>query len=210
VRTLLHLVHGAIIGAGALAVLALLVPGKWRQRRSLTDLKTAAATGSLVELAERRAAAAFSGPPAPASRQPGRALLVTAALASVVAAVVHGAVGPQHFAEGLRFGLFFVFLCAAQLSLAYSIIRRPSAALVAANALINAGTVLLWLLTRTVGLPFGLAEVESVGLLDVIATGAELVIIASCAAWLLTCHAPHRNAPPLGRARASAPTGRAG
>jgi hypothetical protein len=44
----------------------------------------------------------------------------------------------------------------------------------------NLGMVALWTLTRTIGLPFHLAEVEGVGVVDVIATTGEIVTIASC------------------------------
>ncbi|MCW2548562.1 MAG: hypothetical protein JWN96_3022, partial [Mycobacterium sp.] len=116
----------------------------------------------------------------------GRPLLVVAALASIVAAVIHGAVGPEHFREAVRLGLFFVLVCAGQLFLAAALLRRPAPALVAIASIgINAGTVLLWILTRTCGLPAGLAEVEPVGVLDTISSAAELVVVGCCLRWLL-------------------------
>lgn len=214
---LLHLVHGMIIGVGAVVVVAMLLPTRWRHRRSLTELKTAAAAGTVVERAELRAAAELSEVGDASDRaldrprsQSGRGWLVAAALASVVAAIVHGAVGPQHFEEGLRFGLFFVVLCTTQLAFAVLIVRRPSCGLVAANLLINLMTVLIWSLTRTVGLPFGLAEVESVGWLDIVATAAEVLLIACCGIWLLTSRAPRVATASVPRVSRPAPLRRAG
>jgi hypothetical protein len=183
VRTLFHVAHGLLIGIGAIAVLATLLPGSGRYRRSVKRLRQAGSSDALIHLAEQRAHAELSGP-AEAGPQ-GRPLLVVAALASTVAAVIHGAVGPEHFREALRLGLFFVLICAGQLFLAAALLRRPARVLVACTIVVNAGTVLLWILTRTCGLPAGLAEVEPVGVLDTISSAAELVVVGCCLRWLL-------------------------
>ncbi|MCW2547878.1 MAG: hypothetical protein JWN96_2338, partial [Mycobacterium sp.] len=106
VRTLFHVAHGLLIGIGAIAVLATLLPGSGRYRRSVKRLRQAGSSEALIHLAEQRAHAELSGPAKAGPR--GRPLLVVAALASIVAAVIHGAVGPEHFREAVRLGLFFV------------------------------------------------------------------------------------------------------
>jgi hypothetical protein len=179
--------HGLIIGAGGLAVLYVLLPGAWHRRRSLAALHHAGTPEALVALAERRAGTQFDAArsgSANTSNSGDGGLLKVAALASVAAAAIHGAVGPEHFREDLRLGLFFVALCAVQLLLAGRLVRRPSQPVVLIALLVNAGTVVLWIATRTVGLPFKLAAVESVGTLDTVASAAELTIVACCLAWL--------------------------
>jgi hypothetical protein len=110
-----------------------------------------------------------------------------AAVGSLIAAGVHSAVCPEHFHEAFRFGVFFVIASLAQTGWALLLVRQPSRAMFVLGVVGNLGTVGLWTLTRTVGLPFHLAEVEAVGVVDVIATTAELVTIASClvgSSWL--------------------------
>jgi hypothetical protein len=63
-------------------------------------------------------------------------------------------------------------------------LRGPSRHLVMLTALLSGGVVLLWLVTRTAGLPFGLGEVESVGVADTLASLAELVTMGACLVWL--------------------------
>jgi hypothetical protein len=188
VRTLFHVAHGVLIGIGAIAVLATLLPSTWRYRRSINRLREAGSSDALVRLAEQRAHAELSSP-APRSPRP-HPLLVIAALATVTAAAIHGAVGPEHFREALRLGLFFVLICAAQLLLAAALLRRPTRAMVVAAIFINAGTILLWVLTRTCGLPFELAEIEPFGVLDTISSAAELIVVGCCLKWLALGHAP--------------------
>jgi hypothetical protein len=182
VRTLFHVAHGVIIGIGALAVLATLLPSQWQHRRALRRLRRARNGDALIRLAEERALAELQQAPGPADRS--RPLLVLAALASVTAAAIHGAVGPEHFREALRLGFFFVVLCAAQLALAASLLRRPSRPIVVVTVAINAGAIVLWMLTRTVGLPAGLAEIEPFGVLDTVSSAAELVAVGCCLGWL--------------------------
>lgn len=180
-RTLLHVAHGVIIGIGAIAVLATLLPSTWRYRRAVNRLRTAAGPDELVQLAEQRALAELQRT---TDGTRGRAWLVLAALASVTAAAIHGAVGPEHFREALRLGMFFVLICAAQLALAAALLRRPTRTIVVTTIVVNAGTVVLWLLTRTCGLPFNLAEIEPFGVLDTVSSAAELMVAGCCLRWL--------------------------
>jgi hypothetical protein len=189
VGTLLHAAHGVIIGVGAIAVLSVLLPvSSRRQARRLSRLREDAAAETLVLRAEERAAAELAEHPAETSAdgwaRPSR-WLVAASLTSVAAAVIHGAVGPEHFREALRLGLFFVVICAAELALAALILRRPSLHVVALAGTVNVLTVVLWAITRTVGLPFELAEIEPVGVLDVLASSVELISAACSLAWIV-------------------------
>lgn len=181
---LLHSVHVALLVGATLAVLVLLLPSRRPRRpaereveRRVERLRRAASHGELVALAERRARQDLreTRPALPRHRP---ALLVFVA-ATLTAAIVHGGVCPEHFAEGLRFGLFFVVVTALQAGFAVAAARGHVAAVALPSVLVNGGCVALWLVTRTVGLPFGLAEVEPVGLWDVVAGAAEVTAVVA-------------------------------
>lgn len=85
-----------------------------------------------------------------------RALAVRlAGLASLGAAVVHCAVAPAHWNEWVPAGLFFVSIAVFQLFWARLVISRTNAPVLAAGIVLNAAALALWLLSRTVGSPFG-------------------------------------------------------
>ena len=109
--------------------------------------------------------------------------LAVAAVCSVVAAVVHVVVMPEHLDEYWLFGLFFGVLAVLQLGYVGLLALRPSRGLLVAGALVNAGTVALWLVSRTVGLPIGPAAgtPEPVGVLDVVSSAAEVLLVVATA-----------------------------
>jgi hypothetical protein len=109
-----------------------------------------------------------------------------ASLGLVIAAAIHGAVIREHFQEDLVYGLFFLLVTAVQLGLAAVIFRRPSQRIVRYVAAMSAAIVVLYLVSRTTGLPVGPApwRPEPLGALDIAATGAELVTLVGCAAQL--------------------------
>ena len=114
--------------------------------------------------------------------------VLLAAAGTVVSAAVHLSVIREHFAESARYGVFFCVLAAVQLLAAAWLAFRPARAVLGAAAAASAGVVLLWLVTRTVGLPFGpeAGEVEQLGAADLIATAAELLTTAAALAALRT------------------------
>ncbi|MFM6851314.1 MAG: hypothetical protein ACKOVB_19665 [Terrabacter sp.] len=73
---------------------------------------------------------------------------------SCVAALVHLVVAPEHFAEWAPAGVFFVLVAAGQLWLAQALWRGLSARLVPAAVLLTSGLVALYVVSRTIGLPF--------------------------------------------------------
>lgn len=175
--SVVHLVHGGLVIGATLVVLAMLSPLAMRRRhKQIGELRAAAATGNLVQLAELRATEADVR--LATDRRHGA--VVVAAVASLVAAGVHAAVCPEHFHEALRYGIFFVVASLTQTGWAVLLVRRPTRAIFTVGLAGNLGMVVLWTLTRTVGLPFHLAEVEAVGVVDAIATSAEVVAIVSC------------------------------
>ncbi len=184
----LHVVHAGIVVVGASVVMFLLWPARPVRTRRLDGLRSMAAAGTLVEhacaQAELLLATRGRSSPAAAPVDPPRGPLGVVAVSCVVAGAVHAGVGPEHFREGVRFGVFFVVLCAIQFALAVAVLRGPSRHLVMLTALLSGGVVLLWLVTRTAGLPFGLGEVEPVGFADSLASVAELVTMGACLVWL--------------------------
>jgi hypothetical protein len=111
-----------------------------------------------------------------------RTWLQGAALGLFSAAAVHLAVMPTHFRQWWLFGLFF--LCAAlfQVGLGVLLLVRPSGRLAAAGAAGSVAVVALWLGSRMVGIPVGPdhGAAEPFGVLDVLATTAELATAVCC------------------------------
>src|SRR6476660_9635869 len=78
----------------------------------------------------------------------------TAAALCCVAGLVHLAVAPEHFAEWAPAGVFFVVVAVGQLWLARGLWRGLHARLVPAAVLLTAAMVALYVVSRSVGLPF--------------------------------------------------------
>lgn len=118
-------------------------------------------------------------------RQPTRTphLMLAAALLSAAAALVHVAVCPEHFGEALLYGVFFGVTAGCQLSWAILVATRNARWVAPAGLVGNAALVLLWAVTRTVGIPLGpeAGSVESLGVLDLLATTCEIGVLALCA-----------------------------
>lgn len=86
------------------------------------------------------------------------------------------------------YGLFFLVTTIAQALYAVILLRWPGQRLLLAGILDNSAIILLYLLTRTVGIPFfgpEAREIEEVGLLDVGATVAEAVLVVTLGVLLL-------------------------
>jgi hypothetical protein len=118
---------------------------------------------------------------------PARGWKMLVALTLVGAAAIHVAVTPQHFDEWFAAGVFFVVLAVAEAVsgavMASRVGERPAArGLVAA---LSAGTIALWVVSRTVGLPFGPdpGMPEAIGVLDVTSTALEALTLV--ALWAL-------------------------
>lgn len=133
-----------------------------------------------VTLGKRRAGARRRQP------LPRSGWLAGAAATTVASAAVHLSVIGEHFRESALYGTFFVVLAALQLAWAAGLVLRPSRAWLSAGAAASVLVALLWLATRTVGIPLGPAagELEGVGAPDVLASAAEVVTAALAVAAL--------------------------
>jgi hypothetical protein len=108
-----------------------------------------------------------------------RALTGAAAACAVGATVVHVRVAPEHFHEAVLYGAFFALAATLQLGWAALMLVRVQRWTVVAGATGNAAMISLWLVTRSAGVPLGPAagKTESIGALDVVATGCELATV---------------------------------
>jgi MFS family permease len=122
--------------------------------------------------------------------------LYAAASLSLVAALIHLWVAPEHFGEWWGYGAFFLVAAVAQLLYALILLRRPVRTVLLAGIAGNLAIVVLYLLTRTVGIPLlgpEAGEVEGVGLADVGATTSEVGIALALGAALLRETTPEKR-----------------
>jgi hypothetical protein len=112
-----------------------------------------------------------------------RELEVDAAVLAIAAGLIHAVAAVGH-ADYPLFAGFFALLALAQCIWGALVHRGAGRRLLVAGAWGSAAVALLWLVTRTVGLPFGpeAGGPESAGALDVLATVDELMVVAIVAA----------------------------
>lgn len=124
-------------------------------------------------------------------RLEGVRLVVVAGL--VAGAVIHAAVTGEHLSEWPAAAVFFVLLTTAELALAGGLLLtrkqgRWNTTLLRATVALSAGPLVVWLYSRTLGLPIGPAAntAEPVGIPDIVAGILELVTLAGAAALILS------------------------
>ena len=107
--------------------------------------------------------------------------LFTASLLSSVAGVIHAYYMPEHFEMWVGYGAFFLVVTACQVMLSLVLLAfRPAPRLVLwAGILGNAAIIIMWLISRTSGLPYGpmIGEVEEIGVLDLSSKIAEIGVM---------------------------------
>ena len=125
---------------------------------------------ALVEAFQRRRRAGLVAP---------TLLSLTVSLAGAASAGIHGAVMPSHWREAALYGVFFLVAGTAQLTGSVLVLLRPARPFLTANALLNIGLLLVWLQSRTVGVPLGPDRgfPERLGLLDVTSSLMELAAV---------------------------------
>ena len=117
---------------------------------------------------------------------PALALHGAAAL-SLLAAAMHLGVVPEHLEEWWGYGAFFLVLAAAQGPYGFGLLRRPPSRpyLLLLGVAGNLAVAILWLVTRTTGIPLlgpHAGETEGVGVLDLACALAEVGIVAGLGA----------------------------
>lgn len=108
------------------------------------------------------------------------------AIASAATAVIHFAVAGGHFQQYWLFGVFMLTVAWLQALWAAVVVVRPSRWLLWSAAALNAGVIVVYIVTRTVGDVVGPTprSVEPVGFGDGLCTVFEAVVVAGCC-WLL-------------------------
>jgi hypothetical protein len=106
----------------------------------------------------------------PPGGQPGKARPADAALGALLAGagLVHVAMAPAHLTSSAAEGVGFLVVGVVQLLVAVLVVARPSRAAYGIAAGVSAVALGAWLVSRTVGLPYGAHEgvAESVAFVD--------------------------------------------
>jgi peptidoglycan/LPS O-acetylase OafA/YrhL len=116
----------------------------------------------------------------PATRP--NAVLYAVAAFSLIAALIHLWVMTEHFEEWWGYGTFFLVCALLQVLYVPVLLRWPSRKVLLSGVVGNCAIVLMYVLTRTVGIPsFGphAGEVEGMGFADLCATSSEVGIAAA-------------------------------
>jgi hypothetical protein len=131
-----------------------------------------------------------NGEPAVSRR---RVILYCLAIVSVATAVIHFAVAGEHFQEYWLFGVFMLVTAWLQLLWAVLAVTRPSSLLLWGGAVLDAGVVAVYIVTRTIGDVVGPTPhaVEPFGFGDGLCTVLEAVVVAGCA-WLLVARTDYQ------------------
>ncbi len=123
-----------------------------------------------------------------------RKTLYMAAALSVIAALMHFWAMPGHFEEWWGYGIFFLAAALAQGLYGLALLRRPGQPLLVLGVGLNLAVVVLYVVTRTVGVPFfgpHAGEVEGIGVIDLSAMMAELALIVALTALLRSGQRPN-------------------
>ena len=108
----------------------------------------------------------------------GRSLRWLLAALAAASGVVHLAFAGEHMDVTWAHGTFFAVVGWAQLALAVAFVVRPDRRVLAAAVALSTAVVAAWVVSRTVGVPFGpdAGEAEPVALADALVTGFEVVL----------------------------------
>lgn len=157
-----HLAHLAVFGGFGLATAVVLV---WPTRRDEPSLR-----------------------PGEVEPSRDRSALQVACLGLCAAAATHFAVMPAHFRQSWLYGAFFLCAATAQLVLAGAVLVHPTRPLLTAVLAGSLAVVVLWTVSRFVGIPIGPdnGATEQIGALDVLATLAEVATALACLVVLRT------------------------
>jgi hypothetical protein len=103
-------------------------------------------------------------------------------------AAVHATVVSEHYAEWPLAGLFFLGLQVVEVVLAITVVMAWGRRVAALVALASLGTLAVWTVSRTVGMPVGPESVqvrEAVGVPDLACVVLEVAALALVLPWVL-------------------------
>ncbi len=100
--------------------------------------------------------------------------------------LIHLWATPAHLEQWWAYGTFFIATAAGQGAFGVALLRRAAQPLILAGIWANAAIIVLYVVTRTVGLPLGphVGAVEDAGVLDMLATVAEVGVVVALVALL--------------------------
>ena len=109
------------------------------------------------------------------------------AAASFTAGAVHLAAADAHVAESSMFAAFFLVLGVAQAAWAVLVLGNRQRGIMATGAIGSAGVIVVWILSRTTGLPIGPhpGEAEPAGMGDTIASALQFVVLICAGGFAL-------------------------
>jgi manganese oxidase len=112
-----------------------------------------------------------------------RRILGMAIALTMVAALIHVLVIPEHFEEWWLYGVLFVLVALLQGFYGVALWLWGGRTVFILGMVGNLAVVVFYLVTRTVGVPFGphVGEVEAVGVLDLAATISEVALVVALA-----------------------------
>ena len=111
--------------------------------------------------------------------------ILALAIFSAAAGAIHAAVTTEHFQEAFIYGAFFLSASTIQTGWSAVLVYRPNRRLLWFGVWGNAATVLLWVFTRTVGVPLGPhSGTEAIGTYDVVSCVLEVAIVVGAATIL--------------------------
>jgi hypothetical protein len=101
------------------------------------------------------------------------------AASSAGAAAIHFVVAPEHYNEWWAFGAFFFVVAWFQVAWSVAVVRLESRRVVLAGLLVNAIVIVIWIWSRTAGLPIGpeAGTPEAIGAPDVVSTLLEALVV---------------------------------
>src|SRR5262245_6893562 len=109
------------------------------------------------------------------------------AVTSLATAGIHFAVMGEHFREYTAYGIFFSLVAWFQALWALGVVVSPTRPLLTTGLIVNAAVVVIWVVSRTAGLPIGPepGTAEPAAFLDILSTVLEIGIVVVAGALLL-------------------------
>ena len=109
------------------------------------------------------------------------------AMLALGAAFIHFAVTADHFNQSWYHGSFFAAVAWLQLAWAVALVVKPTRRVLLAGIIGNLVVAEVWLVSRTIGIPFGpnSGESEPAAFVDILSTSLEIAIVLGTLAALL-------------------------
>jgi hypothetical protein len=145
-------------------------------------------------------------PKTAARRRPARLGMLSVAATGAAAGGIHLAVVPSHWAQAEIYGAFFAVVGTTQVVWSLLLLVRPSRPLLGLTVAANLGVLLVWLQSRTIGLPLGPAAGlrEPIGLLDLACAVVEVAGVVIALRLILRHERASASPPPAGPTAAAA------